>query len=202
MYTSILFLEKTTSNNEVETCTDYKEDENYMKIFYHNVKNLALFSTEQNVLDNSADDTFSMLGQLDKYKNIEGKFHLKICYPDRVAQSDVSGKCCNEWKQTSNPVSEGIITGFEKISLAWTKNCAGSDWHGLGLEGQFTHTLIDDTGENERWCMAVGAIKYEPDDDNPKKYIPGPYNEKIAEPRKVQIVEMLVRTGMMLTFSS
>ena len=166
-----------------------------MKIFYHNVKNLALF-TDTNVFDNTATETFSMLGKLEDYRNIEEKFHLKICYPDRVAQSEESGKCCNEWKQTSNPVNEGNITGFEEISLAWKKNCAGSDWHGLGREGQFTHTLIDDTGEKEKWCMAVGAIKFEPDNNDPVKYIPGPYNKKTNEPRKVQIVEMLVRTGI------
>ena len=172
-----------------------------MTIFHHhNIENGALFTTKEDVLDNTANETFSMLFKLKNYKNIDGKFHLKICYPENPDKD--TQKCCNEWKQTSNPVSEGKITGFEPISLAYKKNCAGLAWQGLGKEKDFTHTLIDDTGEGEKWCMAVGAIQFEPPG---KKTIPGPYNENTGKAMEVTHVKMLVRTGnvlFMLTLTS
>ena len=168
-----------------------------MTILYHDVEKGELF-TKTNVLDNSANETFSMLGKLEDYRNIEGKFHLKICYPEWVSQSKINGKCCNEWKQTSNPVIETNMenNGFENISLAFTTNGLDKAWKGLGKsESPETYTRIDDTGNGNEWCMAVGAMKYEPQDE---KYIPGPYDENKKKPLEVKFVKMLVRTGTVL----
>ena len=119
------------------------------------------------------------------FKNKEGKFHFKLCYPQIQK--------CNEWKQTSNPVEDIKIKGFEPVGkLSFTENGLGEDWGGLGKSKKESHTLIDDTGtgSDNKWNMAVGAFKHE---DKDKKTIPGPKGEK-----KIRQVELYVKKGMFL----
>ena len=161
----------------------------FEKIFSHNTKG-GLFrpdNVKRKESNNAEADLFSKLEFLDdSYKNQEGKFHFKICYPDIE-----NIEKCNEWKQTSNPVKHGKITGFEAVgNLSFTQNGVGEPWGGLGKSDKESHTLIDDTGSDSKWNMAVGAFKHE---DKDKKTIPGPKGEK-----KIKQVELYVKKGMFL----
>ena len=128
-----------------------------MKIFSHNLAG-GLFDSSNDALKRNQNNPdallFSKLNFLEGYRNKEGKFHFKICFPE------IKGNNCNEWKQTSNPATEGKIRGFQKIKLAFPKNGAGGSWGGLGRsELHSSHTLMDDTGSAPYWWMAVGASR-------------------------------------------
>ena len=106
-------------------------------------------------------DLYSILDTLETFRDAEGKFTFKICYPEYVG---VSGGRCNEWKQTSNPATETTITGFEPIgTLAWNLRGDGQPWGGLGknVASQQTRTLIDDMPTSSTFWMSIGAfVKY------------------------------------------
>ena len=77
-----------------------------MKIFSHNLAG-GLFDSSNDALKKNLNNPdallFSKLNFLEGYRNKEGKFHFKICFPE------IKGNNCNEWKQTSNPATEGKI---------------------------------------------------------------------------------------------
>ena len=82
--------------------------------------------------------------------------------------------------------TEGIITGFKRIRLAFPQNGLGLPWAGLGNSqmGSLGNTLMDDSGSRPSWWMAIGATKHNP----PKsKTIPGPWL------RNVKKVELYVK---------
>ena len=107
---------------------------------------------------------FSILNKLENYRDKDGNFRFKLCYP--VEQK------CNEWTQSSNLAENNKIEGFSPISLDWTENGDRKPWRGLGKVGSnsFGTTLIDDAPESTNWFCAIGAFAYWP--VSPK--IPGP----------------------------
>ena len=129
-----------------------------MKVFQHNTAG-GLFSGVEDALsknpDNPDANLFSILDQLDKLRSSDGKFRLKLCYPEL--------KKCNEWIQTSNPAKESIITGFEAVDLAITFNSYNEPWKGLGKDNSgYSPALMDDAPTQHRWCSAIGAQIYWP----------------------------------------
>ena len=152
----------------------------FVKIFQHDSSGGVFPQGFENALM-SPDDTdakhFSLLNQLETYRRDENEaFHFKICYFGDLDghNKGVHGKRCNEWKQTSNPVTEGTITGYEPISIAFPANGNGNPWAGLGKSEQ-PSTLIDDTGSEATAWMAVGAFKF-----TSKDKIPGPWGSQVT----------------------
>ena len=122
--------------------------------------------------DNPSASLYSKLDQLECYRTHEGKFHLKIVYPE-LGRS-------NEWKQKSNPVTDTEIKGFQAIKLDMKKDGQLKPWGGLGLCHNKKALMCDTpTRRPGYWWMAVGA-KY----DWPKGRIPGPQGVSV---RKVEI---------------
>lgn len=77
---------------------------------------------------------------------------------------------CNEWIQSSNPLTESIITGFQPISLAFAKDSNLGSWKGIGKNpSQWSSTAIDDSPSSPMWWTAIGATQYFSDEK-----IPGP----------------------------
>ena len=143
----------------------------FTKIFSHDTSG-GLFSSTVDALSKNPNNPdaklFSILNQLEDYRNHEGNFHFKVCYPEITG---VGGNHCNEWFQSSNPTSEGTTNGYQAISVAFFINGAGQSWAGLGFSGD-TATLIDNTGTQAYWFGAIGATKYAP--SNGAVTIPGP----------------------------
>ena len=160
-------------------------DASFKKIFSHNTAG-GLFSSQEDALNKNPDDPnanlFSILDQLENYKNAEGNFHLKLCYPE-VSGED--GSHCNEWVQTSNPVTDTTITGFRAISLAFNLDSYNNPWVGLGRSPSGHPTLMDDAPSRTYWWSAIGATRYHGGSDT----IPG------ANPHVVKKVELHVHTG-------
>ena len=67
----------------------------------------GMFSSTEEALSKNPDNPeaplYSILSKLESYRNADGSFHFKICYPEKKAAK--LGHC-NEWIQTSNPVTE------------------------------------------------------------------------------------------------
>ena len=113
---------------------------------------------------------FSVLGSMSQ---MEGPFHLKLCYPELPSPN------CNEWSQTSNPVTESDITGFIPISIPFTKNSKNENFVGLGVNGEGLGgaTFIDDVPNHRYWWAAIGAYSYHGGVDT----IPGPHPHKVKK---------------------
>ena len=81
--------------------------------------------------DNETADLFSILGELEHFRNCDGHFHLKLCYPELAENFSFP---CNEWMQSNNPVTDHIVRDFKPLNI--TFQSAGRDFKGLGMTGR------------------------------------------------------------------
>ena len=118
--------------------------------------------------DNVNAKLFSVLNTLETLRLEDGTFHLELCYPE-LSEYD---RPCNEWSQTSNPVTESTIQNFVPIHLSFAKNSYDEGFVGLGVSPVSSeYTLIDDAPGRGNWWMAIGARRSHGEEDT----IPGPY---------------------------
>ena len=72
----------------------------FVKVFSHDTGG-GLFSSQEEALNKNPDnpdaELFSILDQLENYRDHEGILHFKLCYPELTG---VGGGHCNEWTQT------------------------------------------------------------------------------------------------------
>ena len=157
----------------------------YMKVFGHRTIG-GLFSSRTDALSKNPDDPnanlFSILNKLEKFRNKDGNFQFKLCYPE-------IGKC-NEWIQSSNPTTETNIKGFRAISLDFTINGARGAWAGLGKSSSnsYAETLLDDSPAARNWHCAIGSCAYWPG----KPKIPGPSPGNKGFPSGITEVELYI----------
>ena len=165
-------------------------------MFNHNTTG-GLFSSAEDALHknsyNPKADLYSILDQLEDFRNAEGKFHFKLCYLERIG---IGGKSCNEWIQSSNPATESDITDFQAISLAFNKTGLQRGWTGLGRNTQNyveERALIDEAPTHGYWFMAVGAFGFWPSIKDGT--IPGPWFDpsgQMVQSSAIKIVELYV----------
>ena len=134
----------------------------YIKVFSHDTSG-GLFSNKDQVLKSNPENSdaylYSIFYRLEEFRNSEGNFQFKLCYPEIKG---IGGKSCNEWIQSSNPATDSDITGFKPISMAFVKNSINQEWKGLGinLAGIQGYSLIDDAPSHGFWFSAIGAFRY------------------------------------------
>ena len=134
----------------------------YLKIFNHDVSG-GLFTSNEAVGSKNPEDPdnklFSILDQLEDYRNSDGKFQFKLCYPELNWGND--GKTCNEWIQSSNPYTDSTITEFEEIFLAFDRDGNKKEWKGLGRNSavNYADAYLDDSPSQRNWFSAIGAKK-------------------------------------------
>ena len=110
-------------------------------------------------------------------RNDEGVFHFKLCYPE-LASVKNNFFPCNEWIQSSNPLTESTITGFAAISLAWHINGwrdfpKVGTFQGLGLSPpSFSYNLIDVAPDQGSFYFSIGTLINWPSFDSDT--VPGP----------------------------
>ena len=147
-----------------------------MEIFHHNTSG-GLFPTleaAEGVNENDEnEDIFSILDQIENFRKINGLFHFRLCYPELDHR-------CNEWTQSSNPITDSEIQNFTAISNQFETNARRSvPFQGLGLNTDHSNkTLLDTQPNSTAWWYAVGATMYSP--YHPGK-IPGPKNEFVTQ---------------------
>ena len=161
-----------------------------MKIFSHDSTGGVFFERKRDdvLLKNPGNPDaklFSILKDMENYRDGDGKFHFKLCYPPH--KMNVNGQwmngdshvgmdgICNEWTQTSNPITEGTITGYQEIHLDFPHKGNQQPWGGLGRtnmnDTNAFPSLIDDTGTDGFWWMAIGASS----NHQHKDTFPGPF---------------------------
>merc|ERR1712142_70468 len=186
--------DKTTNTNcdEIEEPkTTEKPGLTWRKIYSHDITG-GLFADLEEAKKKNVDDEdaklFSRLYDLESMKDDQGVFHFKLCYPERV-DVDIN---CNEWKQSSNPVTESKVTDFQGIRLTWPLRSDLKPFGGL-MKSTPDKNLMDDfdgpdpTGT--RWWNSVGTLKsYK----NTGK-IPGPV-DKSKKPILVEKKDLYVYT--------
>merc|ERR1711892_1197864 len=150
-----------------------KGNRRWKKIFAHDTSGGLYADLEAAMNKNPRNEKaklYSILDQLERFRDPEGNFHLKVCYPE-VKYTPIYP--CNEWIQSSNPLHESTITGFKAKWIAFPKTSTGGTFSGLGLSPQsFGSTLIDETPSHGYWYFAIGALQYWHKNDT----IPGPWH--------------------------
>eukprot|EP00092_Neocalanus_flemingeri_P068675 GFUD01083998.1.p1 GENE.GFUD01083998.1~~GFUD01083998.1.p1 ORF type:complete len:279 (+),score=71.27 GFUD01083998.1:38-874(+) len=142
----------------------------WKKVFSHDTAG-GLFANldeaKQKNIDNEHAPLFSTLFNLESMRNDAEEFHFKLCYPELTDYEFP----CNEWIQSSNPVTESNITGYAGIQVTWSKNSIQKPFQGLGLSpASFAVNLIDDAPDHSYWWNSIGTLKYHDGPDT----IPGP----------------------------
>ena len=90
--------------------------------------------------DNETADMFSILDQLEDFRDCDGNFHFKICYPELAENFSFP---CNEWIQGRNPFEDKLLRGFKPINI--TFQSATQDFNGLGMSARGKgDSFIDD----------------------------------------------------------
>ena len=156
-------------------------------MFSHDTRG-GVFSSQADAANKNSNNSdaylFSILDQLERYRDSDGNFIFKLCYPELTW--GVDGRTCNEWIQSSNPLTETTIRGFKPISLAFTKDSYLKAWRGLGKSpSNYPYAAIDDAPTGSYWWTAIGATRLY------HGKIPGPRSDrdwnKIAIITKVQL---------------
>ena len=131
----------------------------WTKVFSHDISG-GYFSNDDQALNSNPGDPsallFSILGTVENFRDSSGNFRFRLCYPHLKG---IGGKSCNEWIQSSNPVTSSTITGFKPVSLAFDQHFTKAKWQGLGLneEAHRSNTLIDESPGHGSWFSAIGA---------------------------------------------
>ena len=134
----------------------------WIKIFSHDSSNGEFFNDYDDAKkknENNPDASlYSILYQLENLRRSDGSFKFRICYQ--------AG--CNSWFQTSNPVTESVVTGFETQSLVFPiANGLGKKEGGVGETlicsdpmGQFVYYSIGVTRAIEKFgcCKFAGPL--------------------------------------------
>ena len=171
-------------------------DLEFVKVFSHDTRG-GFFSSKADAANknpNNPDaDLFSILDQLEGYRGVDGNFRFKLCYPELTWGAD--GKKCNEWIQSSNPLTEKPIAGFKPISLAFTINSLKEPWSGLG-PSQWPNSVIDDRAITFGW-FAIGSTKVYYDGIAGPRYSVDAEANKFGVVKKVQLyVQNRTSTGI------
>ena len=107
---------------------------------------------------------------------------MKIVYPE------LGGS--NEWIQTSNPVTESTIEGFQPVKLDYQVDGHNNPWGGLGLYTGTARALITDT-PTSNWFMCIGCQNWW----GGSQTIPGPRLDPNPETKAVTRVELYIVNG-------
>ena len=111
-------------------------------------------------------------------RNAEEVFHFKLCYPEMAEDFP-----CNEWTQSSNPLTQQTITGFAGINVTWNTNGIRGPFQGLGLSPPSFHVnLIDAAPDSPNRWYSIGPIRY-----YGEKTVPGPYTSPEHPVKKVEL---------------
>ncbi len=112
----------------------------WARILHHNNKGGTVLFTKDNAINYQSTDLYSRLYALEGYRNIDGKFEFMVIQPDLDANK------IYRWKQSSNPVTDSTIAGYENIT-----NGQG----GLVKCSNSTYCAVSPTNSN--WWCAVGC---------------------------------------------
>merc|ERR1711912_98277 len=93
-------------------------------------------------------DNYSILDQLESFRGTDGKFLMKMVWPDSDSY--------NVWKQSSNPVTATArgVDGYEAIDVRQDSNY----WGGLEYS-KGKNSLLDGSVDHSNWWFAAGSTR-------------------------------------------
>ena len=168
------------STVETATETKYEKDSAWARVFHHNSHWGTLqFSTSNNWAEAKSVNTidkYSVLGDLEKYRNSSNNFEFLLQYPD------LSSTEYNRWRQTDNPATVKIAnagsneTAYNTFAGGYTTDFTGghvdwtqSYWGGLTLS-TYELSFINGSVGHGNWFYAIGSANVHAGG------IPGPYS--------------------------
>ena len=113
------------------------------------------WTSSQSLSLNSSDpdnDNYSILDQIDTYKNTDGKYRLR--YLD-TGDSSTAGRF-NDWRQTSKfTTTTDSVSGYQAVSVYDT----ASSWGGLSKSTSTGSARFDGSPGSTNWWFAVATIQ-------------------------------------------
>ena len=93
---------------------------------------------------------YSILGDLESFRGTDGRFELKIEYPQKA------GRNYNVWRQSSNPVTASSlgVDGYEAVDV----NLKTQGWGGLE-KNTGGWSLLDGSVNSGNWWYAIGTTR-------------------------------------------
>lgn len=141
------------NGNAIEVFCDMTTDGGgWTRLFVHKTSGgfwSGLDASSHNVDDPTA-DLYSVLEKLEDFRGGDGKFKLRINWPDLGA-----GK--NIWKQSLNPVTTpgmsptNPVAGYEALDIDYTSNSWG------GLDNSSGSTFLNGTVNHGNWYYSIGS---------------------------------------------
>jgi hypothetical protein len=133
-------------------CDMTSDNEPWTLIFNHDIRGgyWSGLDTSSYNRDEPNSDLYSILDQLENFREEDGKFTMKINWPDLGLGSNV-------WRQSSNPVPASArgVTGYEAVDIDYTSN----SWGGLEKDGALdgTNTFLDGSVDTTTWYYSIGS---------------------------------------------
>ena len=127
----------------------------WARVFYHNnVEGSVLFANEAEALSTNSRYKFSVLNNLENYRNSSGTFEFMLQYPNDTIQY-------NRWIQKDNPAKVTVAngtgnetaSGYKAVHVDWT----GNYWGGLTRSTATSACLINGSVGHGNWFYAIGA---------------------------------------------
>lgn len=139
---------------ESSTATKYEFSASWARILHHNARSGTIFfntSDAPYLITNP--DKYSVLKNVENYKNSSGYFEFLLQYPD------YSSSQYNRWKQRLNPYTttevigtgSEFVPGYSAIHIDWS----GNFWGGIAKSTSGA-TLIDGSYGHGNWFYAIG----------------------------------------------
>ena len=112
----------------------------WARILHHNNKGGTVLFTKDNAINYQSTDLYSRLYALEGYRDVDGKFEFMAIQPDLDANK------IYRWKQSSNPIIDSTIAGYENITngQGGLVKCSGA-----------TYCAVSSSSNN--WWCAVGC---------------------------------------------
>lgn len=169
-----------------------KDGKTWARVLYQDISQNTNYFTTANMKSVNQSGLFSCIGQLEKFRQKDGKFTFMLRYPD--ATGGLAGKD-NVWRQKSNPLTEQTnsnfggnveenpnfgqdANGFETVSYPMSQPA-----YGKGIEFNGVQSIFDGAVNHGNWWLCVGIMNgsYAPTNTASKPYtMPGPTMAGVA----------------------
>ena len=154
-----------------------KYDVRWLQVFHHNTNNNTVwFKDEAEALHCNSIYKFSILDQLEYFRNKEGNFEFLLEYPQDLPDE------YNRWIQSDNPImtqevltsSGKSATGYTAIHIDWTTKYWGGLLKSVAGDSNPVRTLLDGSTNHDNWYYSIGCYNNVKNDW--ENSMPGPNN--------------------------
>jgi hypothetical protein len=129
-------------------CDQSTDGGGWARVFHHDVAG-GYYVSHEDAYHHNEDapdaDLYSILKHLERLRDADGTFELRINWPD----TDIAGR--NIWRQESNPTTAPVV-GYKAVDINYTSQF----WAGLELSTSDA-TYLDGSVQHPYWFYAIGS---------------------------------------------